>query len=74
MANLLVISIYQLYLEQKEEFVPKYLKLLCIGSSLSPEEMLSEIGINLNDPSFWAKGIKFLSDKIDELESLVEKN
>ncbi|MFX1378733.1 MAG: M3 family oligoendopeptidase [Promethearchaeota archaeon] len=74
MANLLVISIYQLYLEQKEEFVPKYLKLLCIGSSLSPEEMLSEIGINLNDPSFWAKGIKFLSDKIDELESLVQKN
>ncbi|MFW9820414.1 MAG: M3 family metallopeptidase, partial [Candidatus Thorarchaeota archaeon] len=72
MANLLVISIYQLYLEQKEEFVPKYLKLLSIGSSLSPEEMLTEIGINLNDPSFWEKGIKFLSDKIEELEMLVE--
>jgi oligoendopeptidase F len=72
MANLLVISIYQLYLEQKEEFVPKYLKLLSIGSSLSPEEMLTEIGINLNDPTFWEKGIKFLSDKIDELEELVK--
>ncbi len=72
MANLLVISIYQLYLEQKEEFVPKYLKLLSIGSSLSPEEMLAEIGINLNDPTFWEKGIKFLSDKIDELEDLVK--
>ncbi|MFX0007590.1 MAG: M3 family metallopeptidase [Candidatus Hermodarchaeota archaeon] len=73
MANLLVISIYQLYLEQKEKFVPKYLKLLSLGSSLSPEEMLAEIGINLSDPSFWEKGIKFLSDKIDELENLVEK-
>ncbi|MFX0021410.1 MAG: M3 family oligoendopeptidase [Candidatus Hermodarchaeota archaeon] len=74
MANLLVISIYQLYLEQKEEFVPKYLKLLSIGSSLSPEEMLAEIGINLNDPTFWEKGVKYLSDKIDELEELVKNN
>jgi len=74
MSNLLVISIYQLYLDQKEEFVPKYLKLLSVGSSLSPEEMLSEIGINLNDPSFWEKGIKYLSDKIDELEILVKNN
>ncbi|UCD02247.1 MAG: peptidase M3, partial [Promethearchaeota archaeon] len=74
MSNLLVISIYQLYLEQREKFVPKYLKLLSVGSSFSPEEMLSEIGINLNDPSFWEKGIKYLSDKIDELEKLVENS
>jgi oligoendopeptidase F len=74
MSNLLVISIYQLYLEQKEEFVPNYLKLLSLGSSLSPEEMLAEININLNDRSFWEKGIKYLSDKIDELETLIENN
>jgi oligoendopeptidase F len=72
MSNLLVLSIYQLYLEEKEKFVPKYIKLLSVGSSLSPEEMLSEIGISLNDPSFWDKGIKYLSDKIDELEKLVK--
>ncbi len=74
MSNLLVISLYQMYLEQKEEFIPKYLKLLSLGSSLSPEEMLAEIDINLNDPTFWEKGIKYLSDKIDELEKLVENN
>ncbi len=74
MSNLLVISLYQMYLEQKEEFVPKYLKLLSLGSSLSPEEMLAEIGINLNDPTFWEKGLKYLSDKVDELEKLVENN
>ncbi|MFX1364772.1 MAG: M3 family metallopeptidase [Promethearchaeota archaeon] len=72
MSNLLVISLYQMYLEQKEDFVPKYLKLLSLGSSLSPEEMLSEININLNDSTFWEKGLKYLSDKIDELENLVE--
>ncbi len=73
MSNLLVISIYQLYLEQGEIFVPKYLKLLSLGSSLSPEDMLKEIGIDLNDESFWEKGIKYLQLKIDELETLIEK-
>ncbi len=72
MSNLLVISIYQQYLEQREAFVPKFLKILSVGRSLTPEEMLSEIGINLDDSSFWQKGIKYLSDKIDELEQLVE--
>ncbi|MFX0082691.1 MAG: M3 family metallopeptidase [Candidatus Hodarchaeota archaeon] len=74
MSNLLVISIYQLYLEQKEKFVPKFIKLLSVGGSLTPEEILSEIGINLKDASFWQKGINYLSDKIEELEQLVEKS
>ncbi len=71
MSNLLVISLYQLYLEQKEDFVPKFVNLLSVGSSLSPEEMLFEIGIDLNDSSFWQKGINYLSDKIEELEKLI---
>jgi oligoendopeptidase F len=74
MSNLLVISLYQLYLEQKENFIPKYVKLLSLGSSLSPTEMLAELDIDLNDPSFWAKGIDFLSEKIEELSKLVEAN
>ncbi|MFW9936458.1 MAG: M3 family oligoendopeptidase [Candidatus Thorarchaeota archaeon] len=72
MSNLLVLSIYQLYLEQKEEFIPKYLKLLSLGSSLSPEEILAALGITLDDPSFWQKGITYLSDKIKDLEDLIK--
>lgn len=71
MSNLLVISLYQMYLEQKEEFVPKFLKLLSIGCSQTPREMLSEIGIDLNDPSFWQKGLKFLAARVEELEDLI---
>ncbi|MFW9929742.1 MAG: M3 family oligoendopeptidase [Candidatus Thorarchaeota archaeon] len=73
-SNLLVISLYQMYLEEGKTFVPKFLKLLAIGSSHTPQEMLSDIGINLNDPSFWQKGIKFLADKVSELESLINSN
>jgi oligoendopeptidase F len=71
MSNMLVIALYQLYLEQKEEFIPKYMKLLTIGRSLTPEEMLAIVGIDLNDPSFWQKGMDYLSKQIDKLEKLV---
>ncbi|MBY9004112.1 MAG: M3 family oligoendopeptidase [Candidatus Lokiarchaeota archaeon] len=72
MSNLLVISLYQLYLEQKEKFVPKFVKLLSFGSSISPEEMLQILDIDLKDPSFWRKGIAYLEGKQSELEDLVE--
>jgi len=74
MSNLLVISLYQLYLEQKEKFVPKFVKLLAYGSSISPEEMLRILDIDLKDPSFWKKGIAYLEEKQSELENLVEYN
>ncbi len=72
MSNLLVISLYQLYLEQKEKFVPKYVKLLSFGSSITPEEMLQNLDIDLKDPNFWKKGIAYLEEKQSELETLVE--
>jgi oligoendopeptidase F len=71
MSNLLVISLYKLYLEQKEEFIPKFIKLISIGTSLSPEEMLATIDIDLNDSSFWQKGIDYLASKVEELNNLV---
>ncbi|MHA1104859.1 MAG: M3 family oligoendopeptidase [Promethearchaeota archaeon] len=74
MSNLLVISLYQLYLEQKEKFVPKFIKLLSFGSSITPEEMLQILDIDLKDPSFWKKGIAYLEEKQSELEDLVENN
>jgi len=74
MSNLLVISLYQLYLEQKEKFIPKFVKLLSFGSSITPEEMLQILDIDLKDPSFWKKGIAYLEEKQSELEGLIENN
>ena len=71
MSNLLVIALYQLYLEQKEEFIPKFIDLLSVGRSMTPMEMLARMGIDLKDSTFWHKGIDYLSRKIDELEELI---
>ncbi|NPD90052.1 MAG: M3 family oligoendopeptidase [Asgard group archaeon] len=71
MSNLLVIALYQLYLEQKEKFIPKFIDLLSVGKSMTPAEMLARMGIDLTDSTFWHKGIDYLSRKIDELEELI---
>ncbi|MHA1218957.1 MAG: M3 family metallopeptidase, partial [Candidatus Heimdallarchaeaceae archaeon] len=71
MSNLLVIALYQMYLEEGEEFVPKFTKLLSVGCSKTPTEMLEEVGIDLDDLNFWNKGISYLSSKVEQLEELL---
>ncbi|MHA1202931.1 MAG: M3 family oligoendopeptidase [Candidatus Heimdallarchaeaceae archaeon] len=71
MSNLLVIALYQKYLEQQKEFVPKFIELLSVGTSQTPAEMLAKMNIDLDDATFWNKGIDYLSTKIDELEELL---
>lgn len=71
MSNLMVIALYQMYLEQQKEFVPKFIELLSIGTSKTPAEMLAKMNIDLDDATFWKKGIDYLSSKIDELEGLL---
>lgn len=71
MSNLLVIALYQMYLEQGKKFVPKFINMLSIGTSLTPVEMLAEMDIDLDEPTFWNKGIDYLKTKIDELEDLL---
>lgn len=73
MSNLLVIALYQLYLEKGQKwFVPKYKELLAVGSSLTPQEMLDPFGIDLADPSFWKKGLKYLGKQIEIIEKLIK--
>ena len=71
MSNLLVIALYQMYLDQGKDFVPKFIELLSVGTSRTPAEMLAEMDIDLDDSSFWQKGIDYLSARIGELEDLV---
>lgn len=71
-AQLLVIAIYQKYLDEGKAFVPKYLELLSSGSIDSPEKLLSKLGIDLTDPNFWQRGFDFVDERfLGELEKLV---
>ncbi|WP_303722857.1 M3 family oligoendopeptidase [Malonomonas rubra] len=68
--ELLVLALYQQYMEQGENFVPLYLDLLKAGGSAPPQELLNPFGIDLSDPGFWQKGYDFVRGLLMELKTL----
>jgi oligoendopeptidase F len=75
-AQLVVLSLYQKYLEEGAKFKPVYYKILETGSSRTPAEILGLAGIDPHDKSFWQKGFDFMRTRwIEPLEQLVaERN
>ncbi len=71
--QLLALSVYQRYLQEGSEFVPRYLRLLSAGGSRSPEELGSIVGIDLADPGFWEAGLKLVEQQLREAEELAER-
>ncbi len=68
--QLLVLSLYQQFLEEGEAFKPRYIKLLAAGGSDSPVQILEEAGIDIHTPEFWQGGFDVLQTALDRLEAL----
>lgn len=68
--QLLVLSLYQRYQEEGEEFIPGYLSILEAGGSRAPAEILAEAGIDIESPDFWQGGFDVIARMIQELEGL----
>lgn len=70
-AELVVLSLFQRYLKERESFVPIYRDILADGGSKSPGDTLAPAGIVFSDPSFWQGGYDLLGDLINELKALL---
>lgn len=70
--ELLVLALYQRYLEEGDSFVPRYLDLLKAGGSKAPRDLVAPFGIDLHDRSFWQKGYDLVRELYQELYVLVE--
>ena len=70
-AELLVLSLYQRYLKERESFIPIYREILSDGGSKSPADTLAPAGIVMTDPGFWQDGYDLLRDLIQELKKLL---
>jgi oligoendopeptidase F len=68
--QLLVLSLYQQYRQERDAFKPRYLQILSTGGSASPAQILSGAGIDIYADSFWQGGFDVLSNLVDQLESL----
>jgi oligoendopeptidase F len=71
--QLMVLALYQRYKEQGSAFTPGYLQLLSYGGSASPQQVLSEAGVDITAASFWQGGFDIINGMIDELEALESK-
>ncbi|HET6419766.1 MAG TPA: M3 family oligoendopeptidase [Geobacteraceae bacterium] len=70
-AELLVLSLYQKYLQEGASFIPGYRAILESGGSRSPADTARLAGIDFSDPGFWQHGYDFLRDLIEELKVLI---
>ncbi len=66
--ELLVLSLYRMYQQDRQTFVANYLDLLKSGGSRSPYESLQPFGIDLDDPEFWQGGLTMIDDLLRKVE------
>lgn len=68
--QLLVLSLYQQFKQEGEAFKPRYRKILATGGSEAPVKVLSDAGINIQDPAFWQGGFDVVRGLVDQLEQI----
>ena len=69
--NLLVMALYQQYLEEGAHFVPKFKQFLSMGSIASPKEITGLVNANISSPTFWKKSILYIESLLKQLDELV---
>ena len=68
--QLLVLSLYQQYLQEGESFKPRYLEILAAGGSDSPVRILDRAGIDIRSADFWQGGFDVLAKALERLEAI----
>ena len=68
--ELLVLSLYKMFMEEGKSFVPRYLNLLASGGNGSPAQLLADFGVRLDDPGFWYEGLDIIDKMLREAEEL----
>ena len=71
--ELLVLSLYKMFMEEGKSFVPRYLNLLASGGNGSPAQLLADFGVRLDDPGFWNEGLDIIDKMLKEAEGLAEQ-
>jgi oligoendopeptidase F len=71
--ELLVLALYEIYQEQGDAFVPRYLDLLAAGGSEAPGELLRRIDIDITQPDFWQRGLAVIRRLVEEATALAAR-
>lgn len=70
--ELLVLAIYARYREEGPVFADEYLEVLRAGGSDWPHALVARLGIDLQDPEFWSRGLSAVEALVEEAEELAK--
>jgi oligoendopeptidase F len=70
-AQMFVYALYERYLEEGKVFVPKLVKALSAGGSLSPLQIGKIVGLDVAAPDFWSGSLKVFKGFIENLEKII---
>lgn len=68
--ELLALSLFQKAKIGGPEFAEKYFDMLRAGGSLTPQELMDKVGVNLDDPAFWQGGFTVLEGFVAKFEEI----
>jgi oligoendopeptidase F len=71
--ELLVLALYARYEESASGFADQYLGLLRAGGSDWPEELVGQMGVDLEDEDFWQNGLSHIEALIEQAETLADQ-
>lgn len=71
--ELLVLALYQEYLASGNGFNESYLRMLEKGGSDWPANLMSDLGVDINDGSFWNRGLHAIDSLIGGAEALLPR-
>lgn len=71
--ELLVLALYQEYMQSKNGFSNKYIEMLCAGGADWPENIVGKLGLDITKPDFWDNGLAAINELIQQAEELAKK-
>jgi oligoendopeptidase F len=70
--KLLTLALHNRWREQGDAFVDDYLGLLGSGGSRTPVQLVAGVGLDLQDPGFWGRGLAEVDRYLDQLTELAD--
>jgi oligoendopeptidase F len=67
-AQMFVYALYEEYMQEGKVFVPKFVKALSAGSSLSPKQIGNLVDLDVTASNFWLLGLKRFGRFVEEAE------
>ena len=70
--NLLTFALYKKYQVDGKKFVPKIKKILELGGSMNPRDIVLSAGFDIDKKEFWQGGFEVVKEMVDEIELLLK--